>query len=152
MTSQHNENKNGVDQAEHEKLVRRWENLRETYRSVKEAEAQQREHAGELEEEVSRLEGLNKDLSAEHETARAERAKLQAVIDELRAAESAEKGDADESARVEAERAALAERLKEVQEGSAKRISEIKSELSSYKSGWASKEASMNQEMEALRE
>ena len=53
MTSQHNENKNGVDQAEHERLVRRWENLRETYRSVKEAEAEQRLKAGELAEELS---------------------------------------------------------------------------------------------------
>ena len=59
MTSQHNENNNGVSQNEHQKLVRRWENLRETYRSLKEAEAEQRERAGEFAEEVSRLQGLN---------------------------------------------------------------------------------------------
>ena len=88
MTSQHNENKNGVDQAEHEKLVRRWENLRETYRSVKEAEAEQRVKAGELEEELSRLQDLNQALSAKEQGAVAERARLQDVIDELRAAEA----------------------------------------------------------------
>ena len=45
-----------MEALEHQKMVRRWENLRETYRSVKEAEAQYREQATELNAEISRLE------------------------------------------------------------------------------------------------
>ena len=71
MTSQHDENQNGVPKNEHQKLVRRWENLRETYRSLKEAEASQRDLAGEFADEVSRLQGLNDGLTQEQEGARA---------------------------------------------------------------------------------
>ena len=125
MSSQHHENNDVVTALEHQKMVRRWENLRETYRSVKEAEAQYREQATELNAEISRLESLNASLADEREASAASVAELESLLTE---AEVSSSGSAGEMARSDEERAALKEQLNALS-GEVTKLTEEKQKL-----------------------